>query len=205
MFIVLAIALWKLINFRLFYFDDCRSWPREENITNPGCWGKHVHIHDNDYWGICLFHVVWTNFVSPIILMWYKRNIFLFQFSFFTAEYTTEQCAWEIISPKKVQILGHAYIICITVREDRIICCQIFCNLHLKSAFERIFNVMELILVKIKWHIKWKYLIQKFNDICLLYYFNNILFVIFSWNIYIYLFYISKFFSIDFYQNHSLK
>jgi hypothetical protein len=41
---------------------------------------------------------------------------------------------------------------------------QIFCDLLLKSAFERIFNVMQLILVKIKWHIKWKYLIQKFHD-----------------------------------------
>jgi hypothetical protein len=33
---------------------------------------------------------------------------------------------------------------------------------HLRSAFERIFNVMQLILVKIKWHIKWKYLIPKY-------------------------------------------
>ena len=55
---------------------------------------------------------------------------------------------------------------------ERIICCQIFCDLLLKSAFGRIFNVMQLILVKIKWHIKWKYLIQKFHDICLLYYFK---------------------------------
>jgi hypothetical protein len=38
--------------------------------------------------------------------------------------------------------------------------------LLLNSAFERIFNVMQLILVKIKWHIKWKYLIKKFHDIC---------------------------------------
>jgi hypothetical protein len=67
---------------------------------------------------------------------------------------------------------GHAHIICITVREDRIICCQIFCDLLLKSAFERICNVMQLILVKIKWHIKWKYLIQKFLHICLSYYFK---------------------------------
>jgi hypothetical protein len=37
--------------------------------------------------------------------------------------------------------------------------------LLLESAFERIFNVMQLILVKIKSHIKWKYLIQKFHDI----------------------------------------
>jgi hypothetical protein len=46
------------------------------------------------------------------------------------------------------------YIIYITVRENRIICCQIFSDLLLKSAFEQIFNVMQLILVKIKWHIK---------------------------------------------------
>ena len=36
---------------------------------------------------------------------------------------------------------------------------------------------MQLILVKIKWHIKWKYLIQKFHDICLSYYFKIKLFV----------------------------
>ena len=72
--------------------------------------------------------------------------------------------------PERVQILGHAHIICITVREDRIISCQIFCDFLLKSAFERIFNVMQLILVKIKWHIKWTYLI---HDICLSYYFKD--------------------------------
>jgi hypothetical protein len=68
---------------------------------------------------------------------------------------------------ERIQILGHMHIICITVREDldRIICCQIFCDLLLKSAFELNFNVMQLILVK----IKWKYLIQKFPDICLSY------------------------------------
>ena len=38
--------------------------------------------------------------------------------------------------PERVQILGHAHIICITAG-------------LLKSAFERIFNVMQLILVKI--------------------------------------------------------
>jgi hypothetical protein len=69
---------------------------------------------------------------------------------------------------ERVQILGHVHIICITVRENRIICCQIFCDLLLKSAFEQIFNVMQLILV----NIKWKYLIQKFQDICLSYYFK---------------------------------
>ena len=74
--------------------------------------------------------------------------------------------------PERVQILFHAHIIFITVLENRNICCQIFCDLLLKSAFEWIFNVMQLILVKIKWHSKWKYLIQKFHDICLSYYFK---------------------------------
>ena len=73
--------------------------------------------------------------------------------------------------PERFEILCHAHIICITVLENG---CQIFCDLLLKSAFERIFNVMQLILVEIKWHIKWKYLIQKFHDICLSYYFNII-------------------------------
>jgi hypothetical protein len=155
MFIVLVIALWRLINFRLFCSDDCRSWPREEKINSDGCWGKHAHIPDNDYWGICLFHVVWTNLFCAIILMWYTRIYFIFNL------------------PERVQILAHAHIICITIREDRIICCQIFCDLLLKSAFERIFDVMQLILVKIKWHVKWKYLIQNFHDICLSYYYNN--------------------------------
>ena len=102
-------------------------------------------------------------FFFAIILMWYTRNIYIF-------------INWTLRMsdniPEIVQILGHAHIICITVLENRIICCQLFCDLLLKSAFERIFNVMQLILVKIRWHIKWKYLIQKFHDICLSYYFN---------------------------------
>jgi hypothetical protein len=52
--------------------------------------------------------------------------------------------------PERVQILGHVHILCITVREKRIICCQIFCDLLLKSAFEWIFYVMQLILVNLK-------------------------------------------------------
>jgi hypothetical protein len=78
---------------------------------------------------------------------------------------STEQCAWAIISLKEFK----SWVTCISfafaVWENRIICCQIFCDLLLKSAFEQIFNVMQLILVKIKCHIKWKYLIQKFHDI----------------------------------------
>ena len=130
-----------------FWSDDCRSWPREEKINNHECWSKQAHIPHNDYWGICLFHVVWINFFVAIILMWYTRNIFLLFFINWTLHMTENL-------PERVQILGHVHILCITVRENRIICCQIFCDLLLKSAFEQIFNVMQLFLVKIKWHIK---------------------------------------------------
>ena len=92
-------------------------------------------------------------FAIILILMWYTRNIYIF---------FVHQLSMSDNLPKRVQILGHAHILCITVRENRIICCQIFCDLLYKSAFERIFNVMQLILVKIKWHINWKYLIKNF-------------------------------------------
>jgi hypothetical protein len=176
---VYRVLLWRLINFRLFcsddcrswpreerfWFDDCQWWPREEKINNHGCWAKHANIPDNDYWGICLFHVVWTNFFA-INLMLYTRNIYIY---IVFINWTLRMC--DNLS-ERVHILGHAHIICITLRENRIICCHIFCDLLLKSAFERIFNVMQLIVVKIKWHIKWKYLIEKFHDICLSYYFK---------------------------------
>jgi hypothetical protein len=163
--------LWRLINFWLFCSDDCRSWPREEKfwsddcwswpreekINNHGCWGRHAHIPDNDYWGICLFHVVWTNFFLQLFLCG-THVIYIF---FFPINWTLRMSD---NLPERVQILCHAHIICITVLENRIICCQIFCDLLLKSAFEQIFKV------KIKWHIKWNYLIQKFHDICLSYY-----------------------------------
>jgi hypothetical protein len=144
----------------IVWSDDCRSWPREEKINN------HAHIPDNDYWGICLFHVVWTIFFCNYSYVVYTENIY-FYFINWTLRMSDNL-------PERVQILGHAHIRCITVRENRMICCQIFCDLLLKSAFERIFNVMQLILVKIRWHIKWKYLIQKFHDICLSYYFKHL-------------------------------
>ena len=92
-------------------------------------------------------------FFFAIILMWYTRNIFLFFFINWTLRMSDNL-------PERIQILGHSHILCITVRDNIIICCQIFFDLLLKSAFEWIFNVMQLILVKIKWHIKWKYLIK---------------------------------------------
>ena len=105
-------------------------------------------------------------FFFSIILMWYTRNIYIYFFINWTLRMNDHL-------PERVQILCHAHIICIDILENRIICCQIFCDLLLESAFERIFNVMQLILVKIKWHIKWKYLIRKFHNIGLSYYFNN--------------------------------
>ena len=96
------------------------------------------------------------------------QGIYLYLFS------STGHCAWAIISPKEFKSwVTRISFALITVRENRIICCQIFFDLLLKSAFERIVNVMQLILVKIKWHIKWIYLIQKFHDIFLSYYLNT--------------------------------
>ena len=99
--------------------------------------------------------------VFAIILMWYTRNIYIFFYQL--------NIAHKRLSPRK-----SSNLFCITVRDNRIICCQIFCDLLLISAFERIFNVMQLILVKIKWHIKWKYLIKTFHDVGLSYYFKTL-------------------------------
>ena len=150
-----------MTSWRKFWSDDCRSWPREEKINNHGCWGKHVHIPDNDYWGISLFHVVWTNFLFALILKWYTQNIYIYIVINWTLRMSDNL-------PERVQILCHTHIICITGLEHRIICCKIFCDFLLNSAFEQIFKVMQLILVQ----IKWIYLIQKFHDICLSYYFK---------------------------------
>jgi hypothetical protein len=117
---------------------------------------------------IYLFYVVWTNFFCNCSYVVHTEYIFISIFINWTVHMSDNL-------PERVQILGHTHIICITVREDRIICCQIFCDLLLKSAFEWIFNVMQLILVKIKWYIKWKYLIQKFHDICPIIYSNLLL------------------------------
>jgi hypothetical protein len=71
-------------------------------------------------------------FFGAIILMWYTRNIFLLASDIFFINWTVRMGD---NLPERVQILGHMHIICITVRENRIICCQIFCDLLLKSAF----------------------------------------------------------------------
>ena len=115
-----------------------------------------------------VFHVVWT-ILGAIILLWYTRNIFLLASDIFSS---TEQCAWAIISPKEFKSCVTRISFALLYWKTELSAVK-FCDLLLKSAFERIFNVMQLILVKIKWHIKWKYLIQKFHDICLSYYFKK--------------------------------
>jgi hypothetical protein len=159
----------------LFCSDDCRSWPREEKLKNHGCF---VSTHTFGFLSMIIEESVCFMSCEPIFFLQLflcgTHRIYIF---FIFINWTVRMSD---NLPERVQILGHAHIICITVREDRIICCQIFYDLLLKSAFERIFNVMQLILVKIKWHIKWTYLIQKFHDICLSYYFKS-LFV--NWNV----------------------
>ena len=74
-----SLLLWRLINFRLFWSDDCRSWPREEKINNHGCWGKHAHIPDKIIEKSVCFMSCEPIF-GAIILMWYTRNIYIFFF-----------------------------------------------------------------------------------------------------------------------------
>ena len=162
------------IPYRVHYSDDVFQAKKEEKhrrgqqykqadpqekISNHGCWGKHAHILDNDYWGIYRFHVVWTNFCCCNYSYVVHTNFFYFYFINWTLRMSDNL-------PVRFQILGYTPILCITVRE------QLLCDLVLKSAFERILNVMQLNLVKIKRHIKWKYLVQKFHDIGLSYYFK---------------------------------
>jgi hypothetical protein len=87
-------------DFRLFCSDDCRSWPREEKINNHGSRGKHAHIPDNDYWGICLFHVVWTNCFCNYSYVVHTECIYIYIYIYIYIS-STEQCTWAIISPKQ--------------------------------------------------------------------------------------------------------
>jgi hypothetical protein len=149
----------------LFCSDDCRSWPREEKLNNDGCF-----VRTHTFLTMIIKESVCFMSCEPFFLQLFLCGTHgIYIYIFFSINWTVRMSD---NLPERVQILGDAHIICITVREHRIICCQIFCDLLLKSAFERIFNVMQLILVKIKWHIKWKYLIEKFHDICLSYYFK---------------------------------
>ena len=178
-----------------FWSDDWRSWPPEQKINNHGCWGKHVHIPDNDYWGIRLFHVVWTIY---FFIFGVLAHLAIFQLYHAnscsggrsrssrreppTMEYilfsSTEHCAWATISPNELQYCVTYISLALLCWNTELSAIKYFGDLLLKSAFERIFNLMQMILVKIKWHFKWTYLIQKFHDMCLSYYFSYINFMI---------------------------
>jgi hypothetical protein len=70
-----------------------------KKINNHGCWGKHAHIPDNDYWGICLFNVVWTIFFLQLFLCGTHGIYFHLHPTFCSS---TEQCAWaKIFSTKE--------------------------------------------------------------------------------------------------------
>ena len=97
-----------LINFQLFSSDDCRSWPHDEKINTHGCWGKHAHIPDNDYWGICLFHVVWTIFSLVQLFLCGTHGIYFYLHPTYFS--STEQCAWAIISQKEFK----SWVTCIS-------------------------------------------------------------------------------------------
>jgi hypothetical protein len=61
---------------------------------------------------------------------------------------------WLIVVKRPLEIQCHAHIICITVLENRIIWCQIFSDLLLKSAFERMLMLCSWFwwpLAKINW------------------------------------------------------
>jgi hypothetical protein len=70
-----------------------------------------------NYRGICE-----PFFVVAIIFMWYTRNIYIIFFINWTLRMSDNL-------PERVKIMCHANIICITVLENRMICCQIFCDL----------------------------------------------------------------------------
>jgi hypothetical protein len=183
-----------ITSWKKFWSDDCRSWPREEKINNHGCWGTGPCHYPRKYttclyidsiftwivtrpcgWGKHAYRGFLTMIIEESVCFMSCEPIFFCNYSYVVHTeyiYIYFFISWTLRMsdnlPERVQILCHAHIICITVLENRILCCQIFCDLLLKSAFERIFNIMQLILVK----IKWKYLIQKFHDIGLSYYFK---------------------------------
>jgi hypothetical protein len=77
---------------------------------------------------------------SSIIIV---RNVCVHQWLFIFSSRghaSTEQCTWAIISPKEFKSWVTRISFALLYGKNRIICCQIFCNLLLKSAFERNFS-----------------------------------------------------------------
>jgi hypothetical protein len=62
-------------------------------------------------------------------------NVYFWQLGFQKGEYLNTNRTHPLYNlPERAQILGHMHIICITVVHNRIICCQIFCDLLINSA-----------------------------------------------------------------------
>jgi hypothetical protein len=79
-----------------------------------------------------------------------KINVYFWQLGFQKGDNLNTNRTHPLYNlPEIVQILGHAHIIALLLLTTVIICCEIFCDLLINSAFERIFNVMQLILVKL--------------------------------------------------------
>jgi hypothetical protein len=96
-------------------------------------------------------------FLCAIILMWYARNIYIYIFINWTLRMSDNL-------PEKVQILSRAYHMHYCTGTQNYLLSNILW-FAFKICFWVDFNVVQLILVKMKWHIKWKYLIQKSSDL----------------------------------------
>ena len=103
------------INFRLFCSDDCRSWSREEksHLNNHGCFVNTPHtfltmIIEESVCFMSCESICFGNFS-------YVVHIFLFFFINWTLRMSDTSNL-----PERVQILGHAHILCITVRKTEI-------------------------------------------------------------------------------------
>ena len=127
--------LWRLIKFRLFCSDDCRSWPREEKINNHGCF-----VSTHTFLTMIIEESVCFMSCEPIFFCNYSDVVHTeYIYIFFSS---IEQCASVIISPKEFKSWVTCTSFALLYGENRIICCQIFCDLLLKSALEWIFNVV---------------------------------------------------------------
>ena len=105
--------LWRMINFRLFCSDDCRSWPRDEKIKIMDAEvSTHTFLAMIIEESVCFMSCEPFFILVQLFLCGTRGIYFYLHPTFFSS---TEQCTWAIISPERVQILGHAHIICITV------------------------------------------------------------------------------------------
>jgi hypothetical protein len=129
----------------------------------------HTFIPDNDIEESVLLHVWWTFCFLCVCVQLFlcgTHGIYFLLASDILFS-STEQCAWAIISPKEFKTWVTCVSFALFTGKQNYLLLNIL-RFALKICFERFFNVMQLILVKIKWH-KWKYIIQKSHDIFLSY------------------------------------